>query len=82
MQAWMKANANPAVSAGDTAKLGEVLEKMAKMAPPGYSNWVSISNDGAKAAKAGNLDAAKASCRTCHDQYKAKYRSEMRDRKI
>jgi soluble cytochrome b562 len=55
---------------------------MAKMAPPGYSNWVSISNDGAKAAKAGNLDAAKASCRTCHDQYKAKYRSEMRDRKI
>ncbi len=82
LQAWMKANANPAVATGDTAKIGESLEKMAKMGPPGYSNWASISLDGAKAAKAGNLDAAKASCRTCHDQYKAKYRAEMRDRKI
>lgn len=82
LQAWMKANANPAVATGDTAKIGESLEKMAKMGPPGYSNWASISLDGAKAAKAGNLDAAKASCRTCHDQYKAKYRAEFRDRKI
>lgn len=78
----MKANVNPPVAAGDTAKLGEVLEKMSKMGPPGYGNWKSISLDGAKAAKGGNLDAAKASCRTCHDQYKAKYRAEFRDRKI
>lgn len=82
LQGWMKANANPAVSSGDATKLAESLEKMAKMGPPGYSNWASISNDGAKAARAGNFDAGKASCRTCHDQYKAKYRAEHRDRKI
>lgn len=78
----MKANANPAVSSGDPAKMAEALEKMIKLGPPGYSNWRSITADGVKAAKAGNFDAAKASCRTCHDQYKAKYRTEMRDRKI
>jgi hypothetical protein len=78
----MKANANPAVSSGDATKLAESLEKMVKMGPPGYSNWASISNDGAKAARAGNFDAGKAACRTCHDQYKAKYRAEHRDRKI
>ncbi len=82
LQGWMKANVNPAMAASDTPKLGEALEKIAKLGPPGYPNWVSISMDGAKAARSGNLDGAKASCRTCHDQYKAKYRNELRDRKL
>jgi cytochrome c553 len=73
---------NPPSLAGDTAALAVALEKSAAFAPPGYANWASISNDGAKAAKAGNLDAAKASCRSCHDQYKKKYQAEMRARKI
>lgn len=82
LQKWMQDNANPAVSAGDTAALATALEQMQKFAPAGYTNWVSISKDGAKAAKAGDLAGAKASCRSCHDQYKNKYKTEMRDRKI
>lgn len=82
LQAWMKANMNPPVMASDTAKLGEVLEKAAAFAPPGFTNWKSIANDGAKAAKGGDLAAAKASCRSCHDQYKKKYQAEQRTRKI
>lgn len=82
LQAWMKANVNPPVNKGDAPALAAALEKIAAMAPPGYTNWASISNDGATAAKSGDIPAAKASCRTCHDQYKAKYRSELRARKI
>jgi hypothetical protein len=55
---------------------------MIKYAPAGYTNWVSISKDAATAARAGNINAAKAACRTCHDQYKKRYQSEIRDRKI
>jgi cytochrome c553 len=78
----MKANMNPPSLAGDTAALGAALEKAAAFGPPGYTNWKSIANDGAKAAKGGDLAAAKASCRSCHDQYKKKYQAEFRTRKI
>ena len=67
---------------GMAPALATALEQMQKFAPAGYTNWVSISKDGAKAAKAGDLAGAKASCRSCHDQYKNKYKTEMRDRKI
>ena len=82
LQAWMKKNMNPPSLSGDTAALAAALEKAATFAPPGYTNWKSISDDGAKAAKGGDLAAAKASCRSCHDQYKKKYQGEMRGRSI
>lgn len=78
----MKANVNPPMAAGDGPGLAAALEKIAGFAPPGYTNWVSISKDGAKAATGGDIAAAKASCRSCHDQYREKYRTEMRGRKI
>ncbi len=78
----MKANTSPAVASQDFAALATALDKIATFAPPGYGNWASISRDGAKAARDNNLDAAKRSCTGCHDQYKARYKKEMRDRKI
>jgi cytochrome c553 len=78
----MKANANPPVMTGDLPALAAALDKIAAFAPPGYTNWASVAKDGAAAARSGDLTATKASCRTCHDQYKKKYKSEMRDRKI
>ena len=82
LQAWMKANTNPPIAANDLPALAIALDKTATMGPPGYGNWASIAKDGAKAAKAGDMTAAKASCRTCHDQYKTKYKAELRGRKI
>lgn len=82
LQGWMKTNANPPMAAADTPALGEVFDAMVKFAPPGYSSWASISRDGAKAARLGKLDGAKAACRSCHEQYKAKYRLAFRDRKL
>lgn len=84
LQAWMKANTNPAIAANDLPGLATALDKTATFAPAGYGNWASIAKDGAKAAKAGDMTAAKASCRTCHDQYKDKYKKDtaLRARKI
>jgi hypothetical protein len=82
LQAWMKANTNSAIASADLPALATALDKTATFAPPGYGNWTTIAKDGAKAAKAGDMTAAKASCRTCHDQYKTKYKAELRGRKI
>ena len=49
-------------------------------APPGMPNWESIAKTGAAKAAAGDVAAAKASCKSCHDQYKARYKAQWRDR--
>lgn len=82
LQAWMKAHANPPVMTNDLPGLAAALDKTASFAPPGYDHWASISKDGAAAARSGDLAAAKAACRSCHDQYKQKYKTELRARKI
>jgi len=82
LQAWMKANTSAAIAQKDFAALETALRRTADFAPPGYPNWVSISYDGADAAKAKALDAVKASCRGCHDQYKTKYKQEHRPRPL
>lgn len=82
LQGWMKENVNPPMNKGDGPGLAAALDKIATFAPPGYTNWVSISKDGAAAARSGDIPATKASCRACHDQYKQKYKTEMRARKI
>jgi hypothetical protein len=78
----MKDNTTAASTAGDLPALATALDAIVGMAPPGYPNWVSISKDGAAAARAGNLEATKAACTGCHKQYRAKYKAEHRARPI
>jgi hypothetical protein len=78
----MKANVNTPMMGNDLPSLATALDKAAAFAPAGYTNWVPVAKDGAAAARSGDMAAAKASCRTCHDQYKQKYKDEMRGRKI
>lgn len=85
MQAWMKQSLTPPLMSQDWQGLAAALERCADVAPPdaqknGYANWVSISKDGANAARAAELDAVKAACRGCHEQYRDKYRSDTRTR--
>lgn len=80
MQAWMKANMAPAAANGDSAALAKAFEYVASHAPAGFSDWSKIAKAGAEAAKANKIDDAKKSCKTCHDQYKNKYKEEMRDK--
>jgi len=80
MQAWMKANMAPAAANGDADALAKALDYVSSHAPPGFTDWSKIAKSGADAAKKKDVDGAKKSCKTCHDQYKAKYKEEMRDR--
>ncbi len=84
LQGWMKKNTGPDMNAKDFAAVAKDLDTIATFAPkgPGYPHWVSISKDGANAAKAADLKAVKAACRGCHDQYKKTYRAELRTRPI
>ncbi len=82
LQKWMKQHTQADLSAGDNTAIAADLEKIAAMAPDGYSKWAPIAKDGATAARAGNTDAVKASCRGCHDDYKTKYKTEMRGRAV
>lgn len=80
MQKWMKTVMAGASSSDDSAKLAEALTYVAKHPPPGFTNWVAISEDGVKKAKADDIDGAKVSCKKCHDEYKRKYIATLRDR--
>ncbi|MEO6418743.1 MAG: hypothetical protein ABIP39_05020 [Polyangiaceae bacterium] len=82
LQGWMKTNTAPAMAAGDLPALATAFDHIVKFAPAGYTNWASIAKDGAKAGREGQLDAVKAACRGCHDQYKTKYKTEIRSRAI
>ena len=82
LQAWMKKNVSGPSLAQDFPKVATGFADIAKLAPPGYANWVSISKDGEKAAKDGRADAVKAACNGCHRQYKDKYKAELRTRPI
>jgi len=87
LQAWMKKNMTPPILAKDWQGMADSLERAALLAPPdyaksGYTNWVSICHDGANAARAAEYEAVKAACRGCHEQYKTKYRTEMRQRPL
>ncbi len=79
-QAWMKANMATAAASGDGPDLAKGLDYIAAHAPAGMPSWSGIARGGAAKAKAGDIDGAKASCKSCHDQYKAKYKAEVRDR--
>jgi hypothetical protein len=78
----MKANTQAALNVPDFGALAATLDKVAGFSPPGYANWVSIARDGESAARIENLDAVKAACRGCHNEYKARYKTEIRDRKV
>ncbi|WP_234022929.1 hypothetical protein [Sorangium cellulosum] len=79
MQGWMKTVMQSATTSGDGAKIASALEYVAAKPPPGMPKWVAISKDGAEKAKKGDIDGAKASCKACHDLYKAEYKANLRD---
>jgi hypothetical protein len=84
LQQWMKDNAAAMLDFGEITTIAEDFDQIALFAPPRFGqpsrfpNWVSISKDGAAAARAGDLNAAKAACRGCHVQYLAPYHASFR----
>jgi hypothetical protein len=78
----MKSHTAPALNARDFGALVAAFQTLSGVAPAGYENWRSIALDGADAARIEHVDAVKAACRGCHNQYKDRYKKEMRERPI
>ena len=79
MQAWMKTTMAPAALQKDAPRLAAALDYVVAHAPNGYDGWIEIAGPAADKARAGDVEGARASCRTCHDRFKQRYRSERRD---
>ena len=79
MQGWMKSVMQSASTSGDGAKLASALEQAGAKAPSGMPEWKRISAEGAAAAKKGDIEGAKKSCKSCHDLYKKEWQEKRRD---
>ena len=75
MQAWMKVNAAGVAAPSSVAS---VLDRIARMAPPAYGGWAQIATEGATAARSGDVKGARQSCSSCHNQFRTRYKNEMR----
>jgi hypothetical protein len=85
LKAWMETHAAPPLVRGDLRAAADAFEAIAHLlpaAPQEYPYWRSIALDGAAAARAGHLEGAKAACRGCHVQYRAKYAAARRARSL
>jgi hypothetical protein len=81
LEKWMRANMGTPLAGDDLATVGKSMDFIGGKAPDSsYSNWASIAKTGSDAAKSGDTGKVKASCKSCHDQYKAKYRGQYRSR--
>lgn len=80
LQGWMKSAMGSAVASGDAARISRTLASVAAKPVPGFGEWSAIASEGSAKAAAGDIDGAKQSCKKCHDKYKYKYQTTMRDR--
>jgi hypothetical protein len=79
---WMKPNIGTPLAGQDFPTLQKNLTLVASKPPPAgdYARWAETASAGAAAAGKQDLKGVKASCKTCHDLYKEKYKKEFVDR--
>ncbi|HKU40815.1 MAG TPA: hypothetical protein VJR89_21790, partial [Polyangiales bacterium] len=87
LQAWMEDHLQAAVDKGDTAALAKGLQQAAHWAPDpswnaGAQGWSAIADGAAASATAGDLDATKRACKSCHKAWRAKYKASFRTRAV
>ena len=83
LQKWMRANMGAPLASGDTAALGKALDHAATLSPdPTWTTWSQFAKQGSTAAAAKDLNGVKASCKSCHDAFKDKYKSQFRARPV
>jgi len=83
MQAWMRARLGSSLAANNTDALAAALETTARLMPdPSWTSWGTFAKNGANAARNGDMAGARASCKGCHDAYRAQYRERYRLRPV
>lgn len=83
LQKWMRSNMGAPLAAGDMDSLGRALTHVAASSPdPTWTTWAQFANQGAAAAAAKDMTGVKASCKSCHDAFKDKYKTQYRARPV
>jgi hypothetical protein len=75
---WMKPNIGAALAGQDFPTLQKNLDFVAGKVPSAdYTQWADLAKTGSAAAAKQDLKGVKASCKSCHDLYKDKYKKEF-----
>lgn len=83
LQKWMRANMGTPLAAGDTDALGKALDHIATLSPDAsWTAWAQSASAGSLAAKSKDMAGVKASCKSCHDAFKDKYKAQFRARPV
>ena len=87
LQAFMERSVQTPMDAGDLAAVAKGLLRAAKLVPDatwntGPSGWATIAQAGSDAAAAGDVAAAKQSCKSCHKAFRNKYKAEFRTKPL
>lgn len=69
-----KVNTN--VLNGDTKPLGPLFDQAKAKAKPEFKDWNALCDKAKDAAAKGDMDALKATCKTCHDSYRNDYKTK------
>ena len=78
---WMKPNMGAALAGSDFPALQKNFDFVSGKAPSAdYAQWSSFAKTGSAAAAKQDLAGVKAACKSCHDNYKEKYRKEFATR--
>jgi hypothetical protein len=79
----MRANMGASLAAGDTDALGKALDHVAALSPdPTWTTWSTMAKQGSAAAAGKDMTGVKAACKSCHDAYKDKYKTQFRARPV
>lgn len=82
LQGWMKANLSSHLRNRNWSRLAVSLDHLSEMAPAGYDGWGKLAQDGARAARGGNLEAVRRACKNCHDRHRDAYKTSNRARQL
>jgi hypothetical protein len=79
---WMDAGPNNFLHLNLMTPLAAALRRLATIEPSGYPEWDTWALAGAASAERDDRDGVKRACAGCHDQYRSRYRSEIRGRPV
>lgn len=82
LQRWMDQRLNGPLASEATAQLEKSFRYLAAIAPAEFPDWAAWALNGAESATRGDFEAVKRSCAGCHNDYRARYRKEMRARAL
>lgn len=75
LQRWMESELLYRIRTQDFRGLVRSLDALAAVAPPGFPHWAEIAARASQAAKDHDVEAVRRGCATCHQQYRARYRT-------